>query len=190
MRALIVDDSPVIRILLQRVLGGYGECEVAKDGQEGFDTYSRSLGEGVPFDLVCLDLGLPLISGPEVLCRIRALEAESTPPVQARILVITASSEHDMVDTVRRQGADGYLVKPVDRKKLAGYLRLFGFTNLQAGAAPAGDPIQALEELCDQDMIPPPVLARLIERMAGSMGRQLSRHSLRPATQAARSTTA
>jgi two-component system, chemotaxis family, chemotaxis protein CheY len=181
-RTLIVDDSPVIRLLLQRILTSYGECESAKDGQEAIDTYCRSVREGVLFDLVCLDLGLPEISGADVLEKIRALEAQNGSPVKSRVLVITSSSESGQVDAVQRQGADGYLVKPIDKKKLLEYLKSFGFLSLPTGAEPGESPIQKLEALCDTDTIPTPVLARLIQRMAGSIGRQIPELSTRPAS--------
>jgi two-component system, chemotaxis family, chemotaxis protein CheY len=173
-RALIVDDSPIIRLLLQRILRSYGECEFAKDGQEAVDTYSRNLSDGPFFDLVCLDLGLPVISGADVLEKIRSLEIEKRSPVKARILVITASSELLQVDAVQRQGADGYLVKPIDRQKLDTYLKSFGFLQMPEGTESAESPIQRLETMCDMDTIPASVLARLIQRMAVSIGRQLS----------------
>jgi two-component system chemotaxis response regulator CheY len=183
-RTLIVDDSPVIRILLQRILAAYGECEQAKDGQEAIDSYSRALSEGPPFDLVCLDLGLPEVSGPDVLVKIRALEAQNASAAKSRVLVITASSELKSVDAVQRQGADGYLVKPINKDKLLAYLKSFGLLCLPA-SEPDASPIQRLEKMCDMDTIPASVLTQLIQRMAVSIGRQLPE----PPTQSTSSTT-
>jgi two-component system chemotaxis response regulator CheY len=180
-RTLIVDDSPIIRLLLQRILASYGECELAKDGHEALDAYRRRQSEGPPFDLVCLDLGLPLISGADVLEKIRALEAANGSPVKSRVLVITASSELVQVDAVQRQGADGYLVKPIDTQKLAEYLKSFGFLRGSAEAESPESQIHRLEGMCDLDAIPASVLGRLIQRMAGSIGRQLSSLPAQPA---------
>ena len=177
MRTLIVEDSPVIRLLLQRMLASYGESELAKDGQEAVDAYSRSVSEGPPFDLVCLDLGLPLISGADVLEKIRALEAQSGRATKSSVLVITGSSELDLVDALRRKGADGFLVKPIAKETLVGYLNTFGLLNRTAEPEPREGPIPSLEAMCDMDQIPAPALARLIQRMAGSIARQLSDHS-------------
>jgi two-component system chemotaxis response regulator CheY len=171
---LIVDDSPVIRLLLQRMLSSYGECESAKDGQEAIDIYGRSLREDTPFDLVCLDLGLPAVSGADVLEKIRALEALPGSTVKSRVLVITASGELSQVDAIRRQGADGYLIKPIDKEKLSEYLKSFGFLSEPVEAESHEDPIQRMVAMCDKDTISASVLTRLIASMAGSIGRQLS----------------
>jgi two-component system chemotaxis response regulator CheY len=179
-RTLIVDDSPVIRILLQRILAAYGECELAKDGQEAIDIYSRGLGDGLPFDLVCLDLGLPEVSGPDVLVKIRALEAQNASAAKSRVLVITASSELKNVDAVQREGADGYLIKPINKEKLLAYLKAFDLLSSPAAAEPGESPIQRVEAMCDLDAIPASVLTRLIQRMAVSIGRQLPELSKQP----------
>jgi len=187
-RTLIVDDSPVIRLLLNRILASYSECELAKDGQEGIDAYSRGVRDGMPFDLICLDLAIPSISGREILEKIRALEAASGSPVRSRILVITSSAEKELVDTVRRQGADGYLVKPVERLKLIDILKTFGLLRLPPGAAPCEDPVQCFETLLERDAIPPSSLTGLMQRMAASMQRQLAGVSALSAASAAKET--
>jgi two-component system chemotaxis response regulator CheY len=175
-RTLIVDDSPIIRLLLQRLLISYGECESAKDGQEAIDAYTRHLSADPPFDLVCLDLGLPKIDGMEVLEKIREIEAKNGWPVRSRVLVITASTELSQGE-VMRQGADGYLLKPIDNERLVKYLRAFGLSGVSAGLGPCESPINRVEAMCDMDTIPVVVLARLIQRMAASIGRQLSDRS-------------
>ena len=99
--------------------------------------------------------------------------------------MITASGDLVQVDAVQRQGADGYLVKPIDKVTLVEYLKSFGIQPLSAAAEPRDVAIQSIEAMCDLDTIPASVLARLIQRMAGSVGRQLSD----PSGQSASSTT-
>ncbi len=174
LRTLIVDDSPVIRSLLQRLLTSYGRCESVSDGQRAIDTFCRYLSEGDPFSLVCLDLGLNGITGADVLEKIRTAEKENGSAVKCRVLVITASSALTDVEAVRRHGADGYMVKPINKEKLAEYMTTFGFQCTPAAGEPVESQIQRIEEMCGRDAIPVAVMARLIQRMAGSIGRQLS----------------
>jgi two-component system, chemotaxis family, chemotaxis protein CheY len=173
-RILIVDDSPVIRLILQRDLANYGEVESVQNGHEAIDAFTRRLGEGSPFHLVCLDLGLPDIPGTDVLEGIRALEAKSGSPLKSRVLVITASSESSEVEAARQRGADGYIIKPIDKRKLAEYLESFGLSGASAGTELWEIPVKHVEELCGKDSIPAAVLAQLIQRMADSIYRQHS----------------
>jgi two-component system, chemotaxis family, chemotaxis protein CheY len=136
LRILIVDDSPVIRLLLMRILKDYGECASARDGLEAIDTYRRSLNENLPFDLICLDLGLPGIHGVDVLREVRALHAQSGSLLKPRVLVITASSELSEVEAVIQLGADGYLVKPLVKQRLFEYLTAFGFQGVTGRSGP------------------------------------------------------
>ena len=179
MRFLIVDDSPVIRLVLQRILVSYGTCDLAKDGTEALEAHALSLSEGRPFDLVCLDIGLPGIQGSEVLARLRELEAKTPGSVRTRVIVITASTELGDVEAFHKQGADGYVVKPVNKDKLIEYLKNFG---LLGGPAEKSHEkrIEEVEAMCAADELPMAVLAKLISSMAGSIGRQSSGRTASP----------
>src|SRR5436305_8396992 len=125
MRCLIVDDSPTIQILLEHVLGAHGECDVAQNGQVALYAYHRALEEGAPYDLICLDLGLPYIKGSEVLAKIRESEALRQSSARTRIIVITGSRDADELRRVYEQGADCCLPKPIDPSKLLEQLKTF-----------------------------------------------------------------
>ena len=81
--------------------------------------FHKAIGEKKPFNLVCLDMGLPDLDGREVLSKIRAIEdlrgvqKEQKVPV----IAITAASDAATVRSVVEMG-DGYIVKPVNREKL------------------------------------------------------------------------
>jgi two-component system, chemotaxis family, chemotaxis protein CheY len=173
MRTLVVDDSPAIRILLQHILASYGECVVAQNGQEAIDAHSRGLSEGRPYDLICLDLGLPYFDGIAVLSKIRAAEAQRQLPVRARIVVITASREPGRTQKAIELGADGCLLKPVLAEQLIQYLREFGLVG-DDNEPVYGMLIRQIEQLCEADDIPVAVLARMIRGMASSIDRQSS----------------
>ena len=107
-RILVVEDDRSLCESLQRDLTGAGfVVEVARDGASG-----EFLGATEHFDLAILDLGLPKMSGIEVLSRWRA--AGNALPV----LILTARDAwHERVDGFKA-GADDYLGKPFHVEEL------------------------------------------------------------------------
>lgn len=108
MRLLIIEDEPYIRELLQKYLQQQGYAvDVAEDGEAGF-----FMGCEYPFDLAIVDLGLPKLSGIEVIKQWRELEKKFP------VLILTARGKwQDKVEGLE-SGADDYLVKPFHNEEL------------------------------------------------------------------------
>ena len=102
MRVLLVEDEPQLREQLKQELTAAGYAvDTAADGREAL-----VIGKEYPFDLAIVDLGLPLLSGIDVIKGWRA--AGKTLPV----LILTARGRwQDKVDGLNA-GADDYVVKP------------------------------------------------------------------------------
>jgi len=102
MRILLVEDEAPLRETLAARLKRDGfAVDAAQDGEEGI-----YLGREVPFDLAIIDLGLPKMSGMDLVKALR--EAGQRYP----ILILTArGSWQDKVEGLK-YGADDYLVKP------------------------------------------------------------------------------
>src|SRR5471030_2545121 len=102
MRILLVEDEKKLAELIARALKAERYAvDVATDGQRGWemaDTYN--------YDFVILDLMLPLLSGTEVLRRIRRKNQ------QVPILVLTARDATEEKVRNFEAGADDYLTKP------------------------------------------------------------------------------
>lgn len=109
MRILLVEDETALREQLARRLEERGfPVDAAGDGEEGL-----FLGREYPMDLAIIDLGLPGISGIELIRRLRE-EGRSFP-----ILILTARDAwQDKVEGLEA-GADDYLVKPFHFEELA-----------------------------------------------------------------------
>ncbi|MHB1617681.1 MAG: response regulator transcription factor [Metallibacterium sp.] len=108
MRILLVEDEAPLRETLAARLkrDGYA-VDMAIDGEDGLFQ-----GREVPFDLAIIDLGLPKLSGMELVKALR--EAGQRFP----ILILTArSSWQDKVEALK-YGADDYLVKPFHVEEL------------------------------------------------------------------------
>ncbi|MDL5034687.1 response regulator transcription factor [Pelomonas sp. APW6] len=113
MRVLLVEDDPLLRTQLARVLDQAGYAvDQAADGQTALH-----LGVTEPYDAVVLDLGLPVMDGLTVLQRWRS--GGQVMPV----LILTArDSWHDKVAGIDA-GADDYLAKPFHTEELLARLR-------------------------------------------------------------------
>ncbi len=102
MRVLVVEDEATLRETLRTRLAAAGfTVDTAADGQEGVFA-----GSEYPIDVAIIDLGLPGMSGLELIRRLR--EARKTLP----ILILTArDSWQDKVEGLQA-GADDYVTKP------------------------------------------------------------------------------
>lgn len=113
MRVLLVEDDP---LLGDGLSVGLRQSDFVVDWVK--DGVSAELAlKNESFDLVVLDLGLPRLSGMEVLCRLRT-RGETMP-----VLILTARDA--VADKIAGldAGADDYLVKPVNLDELAARLR-------------------------------------------------------------------
>ncbi|MFO7655237.1 MAG: response regulator [Candidatus Krumholzibacteriia bacterium] len=120
MRILVVEDDFISRRLLCRYLEPYGECDVAVNGREAIQAVRRALNSGPRYDLVCLDIMMPDMDGQQTLREIRILEKEGgvAPEDTARVIMTTALEDHVNVMKAFRSQCDGYVVKPIERKRL------------------------------------------------------------------------
>ena len=109
-RILVVDDSPVNRLVMRAMLTKLGITDIvlAEDGKVAL----AKLEEGPPFDMVLSDLWMPVMDGNELVKRIRADERFAS----LKVCAITADVE--MRSTFKGQGFDKMLLKPVTLEKM------------------------------------------------------------------------
>ncbi len=104
MKALVVDDSQIMRRIIISVLKKCGVEDVAEvtNGQEAVDMLKGSNDVG----LVLMDWNMPVMTGIEALVQIRT--TNKTLPV----VMVTTESEKEKVVEAIKAGANGYLLKP------------------------------------------------------------------------------
>lgn len=114
LRVMVVDDHPMWRDAVARDLteAGYDVVATVGDGRQAVRVAAT-----VRPDIVVLDLQLPDLPGVEVA---RALGAGEAPP---RVLVLSASGEHDDVLEAVKAGASGYLIKSARREEFLDAVR-------------------------------------------------------------------
>lgn len=119
LKILIAEDDFASRKFLSRFLSEYGDCDLVVDGMETIDAYMLSLKENKPYDLICLDIMMPKVDGVKVLKAIRDLENQRGLEVEkyAKIIMVTALGEMDLVKSAFDYGCDAYASKPIDTKK-------------------------------------------------------------------------
>lgn len=113
MKLLLIEDEPSVISLIQRSLSASGhEVTVAMDGQSGLQMALQH-----EFDLILLDLMIPVINGMEVCRKIRSSNA-SIP-----ILMLTALGTTENIVSGLDAGADDYMTKPFKLAELEARIR-------------------------------------------------------------------
>jgi two-component system, NarL family, invasion response regulator UvrY len=102
MKVLIVDDHPIVRTGLRRLLAAQTETEIwdAANGKEALSVFKQQRPH-----LVILDLSLPGIGGLEVIARLKVVDPA------ARVLVLSMHDDQLHVTRALRAGAAGYVSK-------------------------------------------------------------------------------
>ena len=109
LRVVIADDEPITRMDIKEILTEKG-YEVVGEAADGFDAVEICKTQKP--DLILMDIKMPLLDG---LSAARIMAEEG---VDAAVVLITAYSEREFIDSAKELGVSGYLVKPIDEKSL------------------------------------------------------------------------
>ena len=110
---LIAEDTPELQLLERRILEGVGvTVTVANNGEEAV-----GLSKSHSFDLILMDMQMPVMDGIEATREIRA--AGNTIP----IIALTANVMQAHRDAFNAAGCDDFLGKPINRQKLLQLLK-------------------------------------------------------------------
>lgn len=128
MRILLAEDDFVTRKFMTSFLSKYGECDVTVDGMEAVDAFMMALEDGDPYDLVCLDIMMPVMDGYQALMGIRNLEKERniTSENAAKVIMATALNDEKNVKMAFDLGCTVYSGKPIDQDKFEQALKKLG----------------------------------------------------------------
>ncbi|MDO4528236.1 MAG: response regulator, partial [bacterium] len=118
-RVLVVDDNELNRIIATELLQDMGyETEEACNGQEAVDRI-RDAEEGV-FDLILMDVQMPVMNGYEATKAIREL---SSPLSAVPIIALSANAFEEDKKNAMEAGMDAHMAKPIDVDLLSKTLR-------------------------------------------------------------------
>ena len=129
-KILTVDDSRAIRSIVTKQIAELA-CDIdeAEDGQQGLTKL-----EELKYDLVILDVTMPVMDGPEMLKQMRE-RGDKTP-----VLMLTSESKRSIISECMKAGIDDYIMKPFKGEELLSKVRKALGLGAAASPAPAAPP--------------------------------------------------
>jgi two-component system chemotaxis response regulator CheY len=81
--------------------------------------YQRAIERGQPYDLICMDVLMPVMGGIEALRLIRREEELRSPlgPRSTKVIITTAADDTDTISEAFRELCDAYVIKPIDAEQ-------------------------------------------------------------------------
>jgi CheY-like chemotaxis protein/HPt (histidine-containing phosphotransfer) domain-containing protein len=120
-RVLMVDDNATNRRIFARMLEGFG-CQVTtvSSGMEVMPALFRGLLTNTPYQVVLVDMQMPVMDGEETLRTIRREPLTQ----EMKVVVLTSMGRRNELSRVNEMGCSGYLLKPVKQLQLRETLEL------------------------------------------------------------------
>ncbi|HEV3344855.1 MAG TPA: response regulator [Pirellulales bacterium] len=113
-RLLLAEDTPDIRRLVSEILKKQGaEVVAVENGERAVAVALEAANRGEPFDVVLMDIQMPVLDGLEATRRLRNRNYSGP------IVALTAHAMTDDRTQCLQAGCDDYETKPVDRERLA-----------------------------------------------------------------------
>jgi two-component system, sensor histidine kinase len=118
LRVLAAEDHPMNQLVLRTLLGQLGvSVTLTSDGAEAVSAFAAA-----PFDVVLMDVQMPVMDGIEAVRRIRAMEAAEGRR-SCRIIALTANAMAHQVAEYMQVGFDDHVAKPIDLAELVHVLK-------------------------------------------------------------------
>jgi two-component system, chemotaxis family, chemotaxis protein CheY len=117
MRALVIDDSRAVRIIIGQILRELGmDVLVAGNGSEALEQIKKN----PDVDLMLVDWNMPEMNGIDFIRVVRSQRAFDA----TRILMVTSEAQSNKVTEAIHAGANEYLMKPFNKEVLVAKLNL------------------------------------------------------------------
>ncbi len=174
-QVLLVEDYPTNQKVVMAYLSQTGyQVDLAKNGQQAVEAYQQKT-----YDLVLMDIQMPIMDGYEATQKIRELEAErrqaesqgagaSEDSTRVPIIAMTAHAMKSDVELCLEQGMDDHIAKPLRRKKLLMLTKKWLSSRPRVGGTAEDHPIhfkQALDEFEKDEKLLREVLEEFLENV-------------------------
>lgn len=115
MKILIVDDDPVAQLLIKEALSPLGQIDICNNGEEGLLAFDYAHETDQPYDLIILDIMMPVMDGMETLQAIRDRELQMETSLTKNVMIIVLSVKDEMRNVLEcmAMGANDFLSKPI-----------------------------------------------------------------------------
>ncbi|MSO66339.1 MAG: PAS domain-containing sensor histidine kinase [Pseudolabrys sp.] len=119
---LVAEDNEINALLARALLVRLGHRPtIAGNGEAAVESWAASRAASVPYDLILMDVQMPIMDGLEAARRIRAAEAQTNIETDGKptpIVALTANAYAEDREACLAAGMDALLVKPLDRERL------------------------------------------------------------------------
>ncbi len=116
-KILVVEDDIATKIMMKKMMSKYGECETAENGEKGVEIVQSAIENDSHYDLICIDIMMPVMNGHDALKKIRALEKRNNIPATTIIMTSALNDDQNLLDAIKGK-SDGYLTKPVNKQAI------------------------------------------------------------------------
>jgi DNA-binding NarL/FixJ family response regulator/signal transduction histidine kinase len=154
-RVVLVDDHPLAREGLRRLLEGRDDVVLVGQAVDGLEGVERALA--LRPDVVLMDLQMPRLSG------VGAVQALREQWPEARVLILTTFAQDEHLFEALRAGARGYLLKDASADDLAAAIKTVHAGGSLVQPAMASRLLDRFGELATRERLPEPLTEREVE---------------------------
>ena len=129
LKILVVEDDFMVRQVIRDILELYGAVDIAVTGEEAIQAFRVAWRNEEPYDLICMDIMMPIMDGNEALIKIRDIEKSLGifGPEEVKVIMISALDDaKTVVKAYSKGGATSYIVKPIEKQRLIDEMRSIG----------------------------------------------------------------
>lgn len=144
-RILVAEDNPINQQVILAMLERIGlSATIATDGHDAVNRVLAANQSDTPFDLVLMDVQMPVLDG---LAATRSIRAAGVDAKRLPIVAVTANAYAENTEECRAAGMQGHLPKPLSLDELAAVLeQLLGVSTQIEKAQPARQPSEKLRK--------------------------------------------
>ncbi len=130
LRVLVVEDDFMVRQVIRDILELKGAMvDIAVNGEEAVQAFRVAWRKEQPYDLLCMDIMMPVMDGHEALLKIREMEISMgiLGPEEVKVIMLSALDDAKTVmKAYYKGGATSYIVKPIEKERLLLEMRQIG----------------------------------------------------------------